>query len=375
MDDRARTEADEPHDPVFLREERKPGVEKRPPPGPDANPTKRAGSPLRSAVLVVLAALIAYATYHFVMTERAPQTGRPHDSVAAQPVGAATIATGDIKVVVTGLGTVTPLANVTVKTQVNGQLTEVAFTEGQIVKKGDFLAQIDPRPYQLAESQYEGQLVHDQGLLDQAKTDLDRYQALLKQNSIARQTAEDQVYLVKQYEGSVKTDQAQIDTQKLNLTYARIVSPIDGRVGLRLVDRRQLRADDRYRHRGPDPIASDLGDLHRAGGRHPGNHGAAEGGNAARGYDLRSRQRQSAGRRQSPDHRQSDRHDDRHREDPRRVRQPRRQIVSQSVRQCAAAYKIIERRRRRAAHRHSTRRARDLCLPDRRRQYGVGAQG
>ncbi len=236
MDDRARTEADEPHDPVFLREERKPGVEKRPPPGPDANPTKRAGSPLRSAVLVVLAALIAYATYHFVMTERAPQTGRPHDSVAAQPVGAATIATGDIKVVVTGLGTVTPLANVTVKTQVNGQLTEVAFTEGQIVKKGDFLAQIDPRPYQLAESQYEGQLVHDQGLLDQAKTDLDRYQALLKQNSIARQTAEDQVYLVKQYEGSVKTDQAQIDTQKLNLTYARIVSPIDGRVGLRLVD-------------------------------------------------------------------------------------------------------------------------------------------
>ncbi|MGO9675158.1 MAG: MdtA/MuxA family multidrug efflux RND transporter periplasmic adaptor subunit [Methylocella sp.] len=236
MDDRPHTEADEPHRPVFLRDERNPGVEKRPPPGPAANPTKQTGSPLRSALLVVVAALIAYATYHFVATERAPRTGRSHEPAAAQPVGAATIATGDIKVVVTGLGTVTPLANVTVKTQVNGQLVEVAFTEGQIVKKGDFLAQIDPRPYQLAESQYEGQLVHDQGLLDQAKTDLTRYDTLLKQNSIARQTAEDQVYLVKQYEGSVKTDQAQIDTQKLNLTYARIVSPIDGRVGLRLVD-------------------------------------------------------------------------------------------------------------------------------------------
>ena len=154
----------------------------------------------------------------------------------AQPVGAATIATGDIKIIVTGLGTVTPLSNVTLKTQVNGQLTEVAFKEGQTVKKGDFLAQIDPRPYQLAQSQYEGQLIHDHGLLDQAKTDMDRYRDSLKQNSIARQTAEDQVYLVKQYEGSVNTDQAQIDAQKLNLAYARIVSPIDGRVGLRLVD-------------------------------------------------------------------------------------------------------------------------------------------
>ncbi len=236
MDDRSRTEANEPHDPVFLREERKPGVEERAAPFPEVAPTKRARSPLRSAVLIVLAALIAYATYHFVTAERAPPTGRAHEAVAAQPVGAATIAIGDIKVVVTGLGTVTPLANVTVKTQVNGQLTEVAFVEGQIVKKGDFLAQIDPRPFQLSEAQLEGQLIHDQGLLDQAQTDLTRFQTLLKQESIARQQAEDQAFLVKQSEGSVKADQAQIDTQKLNQIYAHIVSPIDGRVGLRLVD-------------------------------------------------------------------------------------------------------------------------------------------
>ena len=132
-----------------------------------------------------------------------------------------------------GLGTVTPLATVNVVTQINGILTQVAFREGQIVKKGDFLAQIDPRPYEILQAQYEGQLVHDQGLLDQSKTDLARYQTLLKQNSIARQTEEDQVYLVKQYEGSVKTDRALIDAQKLNLIYCHIVSPVDGRVGLR----------------------------------------------------------------------------------------------------------------------------------------------
>jgi len=158
------------------------------------------------------------------------------EAAAPQTVGVATIGKGDIRVFAIGLGTVAPLATVNVVTQINGQLTQVAFHEGQIVKKGDFLAQIDPRPFEIALAQYEGQLVHDQGLLDQAKVNLGRYQTLLKQNSIARQTEEDQVFLVKQYEGSVKTDQALIDQQKLNLIYAHIVSPVDGRVGLRLVD-------------------------------------------------------------------------------------------------------------------------------------------
>src|SRR5205807_8977776 len=100
----------------------------------------------------------------------------------------------------------------------------------------DFLAQIDPRPFEAAKAQLEGQLVHDQGLLDQARKNLVRFQTLLKQDSIARQQAEDQVFLVKQSEGSVQADQAQIDAQKLNLIYAHIVSPIDGRIGLRMVD-------------------------------------------------------------------------------------------------------------------------------------------
>jgi multidrug efflux system membrane fusion protein len=104
------------------------------------------------------------------------------------------------------------------------------------VKKGDFLAQIDPRPYEYLKEQYEGQLARDQGLLAQAQMDLKRYQTLTQQNSIARQQSEDQVFIVAQYAGSVKQDQGLVDAQSLNIAYCRIVSPITGRVGLRLVD-------------------------------------------------------------------------------------------------------------------------------------------
>jgi multidrug efflux system membrane fusion protein len=191
----------------------------------------------RRRIFVALAALLTllgayYATYSD--SSSAPRSGS--DQSPAVSVKVATIGKRDIRVFVNGLGTVTPIATVNVVTQINGQLIQVAFREGQMVKKGDFLAQIDPRPYEILQAQYEGQLVHDQGLLDQAKIDLARYQTLLKQNSIARQTAEDQAYLVKQYEGSVKTDQALIESEKLNLIYCHIVSPVDGRVGLRLVD-------------------------------------------------------------------------------------------------------------------------------------------
>ena len=152
------------------------------------------------------------------------------------PVGTAPVETADMPVVLNALGTVTPLATVTVKPQISGQLIEVAFKEGQIVKKGDFLAQIDPRPYQVALAQAEGQLAKDRATLRNSEVDLARYRTLLAQNSIARQTVDTQAALVQQNQGTIAADQAQVDAQKLNLTFARIISPISGRVGLRRVD-------------------------------------------------------------------------------------------------------------------------------------------
>ncbi|MCA8180849.1 MULTISPECIES: MdtA/MuxA family multidrug efflux RND transporter periplasmic adaptor subunit [Burkholderia] len=153
-----------------------------------------------------------------------------------QPVSVATATQGEMPIVLSALGTVTPLANVTVKSQLSGYLQSVAFQEGQIVKKGDLLAQIDPRPYQVSLENAEGTHARDTALLATARLDLKRYQTLLSQDSIASQTVDTQASLVKQYEGTVKTDQAAIDSAKLNLTYARITAPVAGRVGLRQVD-------------------------------------------------------------------------------------------------------------------------------------------
>jgi multidrug efflux system membrane fusion protein len=185
-------------------------------------------------VVLLLLGFAIYETVHWVRTATPPGGRFPQG--ALQTVGAATAALGDVRVILNELGTVTPLATVTVQTQINGQLTDVGFTEGQLVKKGDFLAQIDPRPYEYLKEQYEGQLAHDQGLLAQAQMDQKRYETLAQQNSIARQQAEDQVFIVQQYAGSVKQDQGLVDAQALNIAYCRIVSPITGRVGLRLVD-------------------------------------------------------------------------------------------------------------------------------------------
>jgi len=152
------------------------------------------------------------------------------------PVGIAAASKADIPIVIRALGTVTPLANVTIKTQITGQLIQVAFTEGQAVTKGELLAVVDPRPYEVALQNAQGTLAKDEALLKNAQIDLQRYATLVKQDSIARQQYDTQAALVRQYEAQLVTDQAVVDNAKLNLAYTRIIAPVTGRIGLRLVD-------------------------------------------------------------------------------------------------------------------------------------------
>ncbi len=185
-------------------------------------------------VIVLVLALGAYQIGRWTLAPQ-PSRGRFQGS-AAQSVGAATAVLNNVPIIVNALGTVTPIATVTIQSQITGYLTKVPFKEGQMVQKGDLLAQIDDRPYVILKAQYIGQLAHDQGLLSQAQMDLTRYQTLAAQNSIAKQQAEDQVFIVQQYQGTVKQDQGLIDAQTLNIAYCHIVSPVTGRIGLRLVD-------------------------------------------------------------------------------------------------------------------------------------------
>jgi multidrug efflux system membrane fusion protein len=152
------------------------------------------------------------------------------------PVTAVVAHKGDIGVYFTGLGAVTPLYTVTVRTRVDGQLMKVLYKEGQTVHKGDLLAVLDPRPFEVQLTQAQGQLIKDQASLENARVDLARYQELIKRNAVAEQTLATQRAAVVQDEGAVKTDQGQIASAKLNLIYCNVTAPITGRVGLRLVD-------------------------------------------------------------------------------------------------------------------------------------------
>ena len=187
---------------------------------------------------VAILALVSGAVW-FWFSHRAPSTSGTSTRFGARmttTAGVTVVRQGDIPIFLSGLGTVTPLATVTVKTQVSGQLVQIGFTEGQHVKKGDFLAQIDPRPYQAVLDQQQGQLERDRALLENAQIDLVRYQKLNAQDSVARQTLDTQAALVHQYEGTVNADQGQVESAKVNLDYCHIVSPVDGVVGLRQVD-------------------------------------------------------------------------------------------------------------------------------------------
>jgi membrane fusion protein, multidrug efflux system len=151
-------------------------------------------------------------------------------------VAVAPVQPGDIQIRIPALGTVTTLANVTIRTQISGTLQKILFTEGQLVHEGEVIAQIDPRPYEAALQTAQGNLRRDQALLADARLDLTRYTGLVKEDSIAQQTLDTQRALVDQYTGTIESDEGQVKTAQVNLIYTRIVSPVTGRVGIRAVD-------------------------------------------------------------------------------------------------------------------------------------------
>ncbi|MEO7143108.1 MAG: MdtA/MuxA family multidrug efflux RND transporter periplasmic adaptor subunit [Bryobacteraceae bacterium] len=218
-----------------------PSMEPPPTAGP---PVRRGGEPAKSHwwIWLLVFAGVGVGVYLLLprithgQTKTTAKSGRSKGAGGTIPVVGAKVRSGNLGIYLTGLGTVTAFNTVTVRSRVDGELIRVYYTEGQYVKQGDLLAEIDPRPFQVQLELAQGQMARDQAQLNNARVDLERYKVLFSQDSIPQQQLATQQATVQQDEGVIKADQAAIDSAKLQLTYCHITAPLTGRIGLRLVD-------------------------------------------------------------------------------------------------------------------------------------------
>jgi membrane fusion protein, multidrug efflux system len=215
------------------------GAPSVPPPVQQKPPAQSAKKRSFAWVWIILILLIGLVGFRMYQNKQSAAQAAKQKAAAAQrgvPISTTTATKGSIGVYINALGTVTPVYTATITSRVDGQINSVNYREGQMVHKGDILLQIDPRPYQAALTQAEGTLAHDEALLAEGRIDLNRYQEAFNRNAIAKQQLDDQVQTVKQVEGSVKNDQGTVAAATTNVDYTTIRAPIDGRVGLRLLD-------------------------------------------------------------------------------------------------------------------------------------------